>query len=220
MYKRYNRTYSSTNGNYECTKSFIRILHAVPNAPAVDVYANDVLIAKKLVYREFTEYLPVEPGYYRIEIFPHGVKENPVFNARIEVSPNQIYTGAAVGLLPDIGLLVIQEPYEEIPMGMAAIRVSHLSPTAPNVDVTLPNGQPLFSDVEYLETTEYLAVPPETYTLQLRVAGTNDIVLTVPNIKLNEGRYYTVYAVGLPGDEPPLEVLIPLDGLTYLPICK
>lgn len=205
--------------NNNCMKSYIRILHAVPNAPAVDVYTNDTLIAKNLSYTQFTEYIPIYAGDYRIQIYPAGTKREAVYDTKITMPPNEIYTAAAIGQLPDISVLAIQEPKEEIPMGMAAVRFSHLSPTAPNVDITLPDGTILFDNIAYTETTEYLAVPPSVYTLQARVAGTDNVVLTVPNIKLYPGKYYTVYAVGLPSENPPLQVLIPLDGVTYIPLC-
>lgn len=202
--------------NSKYIKSYIRLLHAAPNAPAVDVYANDVLIAEDLKYREFTEYMPIYSGTYRIQIYPSGTKEEAVFDTKVTLPPNEIFTVAATGLLPDINIVAINEPKEEIPTGMAAVRFSHLSPNAPNVDITLPDGTIIFENVGYTETTEYLAVPPDAYTLQARITGTDDVVLTVPNIKLYPGKYYTVYAIGLVGEEPPLQVLIPLDGVTYI----
>jgi hypothetical protein len=132
------------------------------------------------------------------------------------ISDRTIFTVAAVGLRPNISLLPIEEPKTAIPSGMAMIRFSHLSPTAPAVDITLPDGRVLFSNVQYLETTGYLPVPPATYRLQARIAGTSQVVLDVPNIRLMQNNYYTVYAVGLPGSQPPLQVLIPLDGQSYI----
>ena len=196
--------------------SYIRILHAVPNAPAVDVYANRVPIARNLRYREFTEYQPIKAGTYQIEIYPAGRTDNPVLRTTATLPDYSIFTIAAVGQLPNISLLPIAEPKIPFPQGMAMIRFSHLSPTAPNVDITLTDGTVLFSDVRFKETTGYIMVPPTTYNLQARVAGTDQVVLDVPNIKLLSDRFYTVYAVGLPGGQPPLQVLIPLDGNTYI----
>jgi hypothetical protein len=50
------------------------------------------------------------------------------------------------------------------------------------------------------------------------VAGTNNIILTVPNTNLRAGNIYTVYIVGLANGSPGLQVLIPLDGSTYLKV--
>jgi len=48
---------------------------------------------------------------------------------------------------------------------------------------------------------------PMNYTLQVRVAGTDNVVLTVPNVPLEADKYYTVYAIGLAGEDPELQAL-------------
>lgn len=204
--------YTSRNTN----RSYIRVLHAVPNAPAVDVYANGIPIARNLGYRGFTEYQAVKPGTYNIEIYPAGRRDTPVLRTTATLPGQSIFTIAAVGQLPNISLLPIASPKTTVPPGMAMVRFSHLSPTAPNVDITLPDGTVIFSDVRFKETENYIPVPAGTYRLQARIAGTDQVVLDVPNINLGAGKYYTVYAVGLPGSQPPLQVLIPLDGPSYI----
>lgn len=123
-----------------------------------------------------------------------------------------ILTVAAVGTLSDIGLLAITDANEPKKAGKALIRFLHLSPNAPAVDITLPNGTVIFSDVSFKHITPYIDVTPMNYTLQVRVAGTSNVVLTVPNVNLVEEKYYTVYAIGLVGEEPELEALLLPDG--------
>lgn len=197
-------------------KSYIRLLHAIPNAPAVDVYANGSLIARNLQYREFTEYFSLPAGSYNIEIYSTGQTGTPIFKTTATFPGRTIFTVALIGLLSDISLLPIAEPQIMMTPGMTMLRVGHLSPAAPNLDVTLPDGTVLFSEVSYRETTDYKMVPPATYRLQARISGTDTVMLNVPNIRLQPNRYYTIYIIGLPNDQPPLQVLIPLDGQSYL----
>ena len=197
-------------------RTYIRIFHAVPNAPAVDVYANGMPIARNLSYRGFTEYMNIAPGTYNIEIYPAGRRDAPVLRTTAVLPSRSIFTIAAVGQLPNISLLPILEPKGTIPSNMAMLRFSNLSPTAPNINVTLPDGRTLFRDVGFSETTDYIPVPPRVYRFHLRDSRTGQIILDVPNINLAPNKYYTIYAVGLPGGQPPLQVLIPLDGPTYL----
>ncbi len=196
--------------------AYVRLLHAVPNAPAVDVYANGMLIARNLNYREFTEYQAFRAGTYQIEVFPTGRRDNPVLRTTVTLPDLSIFTVAVVGELPNISLLPIAEPKLPIPQGMVMLRFSHLAPTAPNVDVILSNGTVLFSDVRFKETTPYIIVPPQTYHIRVRVSGTDHVVLDVPNIHLLPDRFYTIYAIGLVNGQPGLQVLIPLDGNTYI----
>ena len=198
--------------------SYIRILHASPDAPPVDIYANGNILVEDLPYTQFTNYLPVNPGNYLITVFPTGQTMNPVIETMITVPSGAAYTVAAKGMLADIELFPIPEKYiVPMPMQMnrpSQVRFIHLSPNAPPVDITLPDGTILFGNVPYEAYTEYISVTPGTYTLLVKPAGTNQTVLTIPNVNLMPGRTYSAYAVGLVGDEPPLEALLTLDG-TY-----
>lgn len=196
--------------------SYIRVLHASPDAPAVDIYANGNMIAKGLTYKQLTNYLPIMPGSYNIQVFPTGERAKPVINTTVTVPQNSAFTIAAVGKLSEIGLLPIPEIYmPQVPMDMtnnSYVRFAHLSPNAPAVDITLPDGTKIFEDVSYKEYTDYIGVNSGTYTLQVKPTGSNQVVLTIPNVSLMPGMIYTVYAVGLVGEKPPLETVVSVDG--------
>lgn len=197
-------------------KAFARILHASPDAPAVDIYFNDKIVGKNLAYRQFTPYFSLAPGLYNIRIYPAGKTTNPVINTSYNFIPNTIQTIAAADRLANIKLLHFEEPkLPQIP-NKSYIRFAHLSPNAPAVDVTLPNGNVLFKNVGFTKATSYLPINAGTYTFQLRPTGTSDIILTVPNVSIRPGRYYTLYAIGLLNERPPLQMLIPLDGNSYI----
>lgn len=196
--------------------SYIRIFHASPDAPAVDIYANGNIIANGLAYKQLTNYLPILPGNYNIQVYPTGEHTNLVINTTVTVPQNSAFTIAAMGKLSDISLMPIPEIYmPHLPMGMtnnSYVRFVHLSPNAPAVDITLPDGTKIFENVPYKKHTDYVSVNPETYTLQVKPSGSNQVVLTIPDVSLMPGMIYTVYAVGLVGDRPPLEAVISVDG--------
>ena len=48
---------------------YIRFLNASPAEQRVDVYVNGRKVADSLLYREFTEYMKVFPGWYRIAVY-------------------------------------------------------------------------------------------------------------------------------------------------------
>jgi len=188
--------------------SKIRVLHAVPNAPAVDVYANDNLIIKNLAYKEMSPYLTVPSGNYIIKVYPTGETTNPVIESSIYIPENSIYTIAAIGELPDISLYPIQEPTSANKTGMSCVRFIHLSPNAPAVDIKLSDGSIVFSNVPFKSIASYTCVPSGTYTFRVNPSGSDNVVLTVPNVKLNPNTFYTIYAVGLVGETPNLEALL------------
>lgn len=191
---------------------YLRVLHAVPDAPNVDVYANDKLIAKNLPYSQYTKYLQVPEGTYKVSLYVAGTKDSPVLTNMLSVNKNSMLTVAAIGMLSNISFLAILDENMPADPSKAMVRFAHLSPNAPAVDITLPDGTILFSNVSFKQVASYIAVPPSTYTLQVRLAGKDTVVLTVPNVKLEGNKFYTVYAIGLVGETPALQALLVLDG--------
>jgi hypothetical protein len=191
--------------------SYIRVFHASPNAPAVDVYANGNLIVEDLAYKELSEYLPVPSGNYNIKVFPSGQMTNPVIDTNVFVPENSVFNVAAIGVLPDISLYPIPEPVTGQNMGRPCVRFVHLSPNAPAVDIKLSDGTRVFNNVAYKDITNYACIPSGSYTFTVSLAGTDNVVLTVPNVKLDPNNYYTIYAIGLVGKSPALEALAVLE---------
>ncbi len=212
----FNYGYFAPMGYFRPDQSYIRILHASPDAPDVDVYANDAKIAENLSYRQFTPYISVPSGDYRIRVYPAGTTQNAVIDTDLRIPGGKIYTVAAAGMLSDIGLFPIEDPIMPMLPGKVYLRFVHLSPDAPAVDVTLQDGFKVFNNIGYKDISDYVPLNPGTYAFNVKPAGSDDIVLYVPNINLLPDRFYTIYAVGLAGGNPPLQVLIPLDGNSYI----
>ncbi|MTK12482.1 MAG: DUF4397 domain-containing protein [Clostridiaceae bacterium] len=188
--------------------SYIRIFNASPNSPALDIYANGNLIVKDLAYKEFSQYLPVSSGNYNIKVYPSGQITNPVIDSNINIPANTVFNVAIIGTFPNISLYTIQEPTTAQNFGRACIRFINLSPNSPAVDIKLSDGTNVFRNVGYKGITDYACIPPGTYTFIINLAGTENIVLTVPNVNLAPNTYYTIYTVGLVEKSPALEAVV------------
>jgi hypothetical protein len=80
----------------------------------------------------------------------------------------------------------------------AYLRVIHLSPDAPAVDV-LVNGQTrAVQDLSFLETTDYISIDEGTYTFDVVPMGGSaaDSVLRIADLNLDGKKYYTAVAIG------------------------
>ncbi|WP_454054384.1 DUF4397 domain-containing protein [Clostridium sp. Marseille-Q7071] len=198
--------------------TYVRLLHASPNAPVVDVYVNDKLLVKNFNYREFTDYVKLMPGTYNIKIYKSTNGKNLLYNNNLTIPGNTIFTVAAIGNFPEnFELYPIEEKYTGVNnKNKAKIRFVHLIPNGPPVDVTIPVGNILFGNVMYKDITDYIEMTPGMYTFEITYPNSTTNILYIPNIRLRGDRFYTIYAIGLVGDEPAPQVLIPLDGLTYL----
>ena len=59
-------------------QALVRLVHASPDAPAVDVFAGDAPLYEDVAFGEDSEYLEVEPGPYTLDVFPAAEPEEPV----------------------------------------------------------------------------------------------------------------------------------------------
>ncbi len=189
----------------------VRVLHAVPDAPNVDVYSDGALLVRNIAFGDITGYLPIAQGTYEIAIYPTGTMTTPVVNQLLTVNDNQNLTIAAIGMLNTISGLKITDSNQPMQGNNAMVRFIHLSPNAPAVDITLPDGTIVFKNISYMQGTNYAAVPPSTYTLQVKPTNTSTVVLTVPNVAVEANKYYTIYALGLVGKNPELQALAVMD---------
>jgi hypothetical protein len=187
--------------------SYVRVLHAVPDAPSVDVYVNANRVLRDVAFKDISDYLTLPAGKYHIDIYPAGTGVNTLISKKVNIEPGKVYTLAAIGTAKKLQLLpFIDEP--AVPSGEAKIKFIHLSPDAPAVDVGVKGGDTVFSDISYKQASEYLNLTPMTVNLEARIAGTKNKVLDIPNVKLNANQAYTIVAVGLADGEPELEALL------------
>ncbi len=196
--------------------SYMRLLHASPNMQTVDVYANGSPIAYGLSYGGFTEYLQMVPGRYIVQIFAAGTTAPELLNTVFELPGQSINTAVIIGLAPNITIKTFFETVIQIAPGQLYLRFANLVPNSPDMDLVLSDGTRLFEDVTFGMATNYRPITAGTRIFNLLQSVTGARLLYVPNISLAEGRFYTIYAVGLIGGTPPLQVLIPLDGNSYI----
>lgn len=198
-------------------RSYVRVFHASTNAPAVDVYINDKLAVKNLSFKQFSSYIPVLPGVYNIKIYIAGNKTKPVLIKNMTIPKQVIYTLGVINNIEKVDLLAINEPKLEMDKTKTMVRFVNLSPDSSSLDLKLPDGTELFKDMKFKEIPDYKAIPPGRYTFEVFDTKTNKKVLIIPNTELKPERFITIYSIGMRSGKPPLQVVIPLDGNTYLP---
>lgn len=184
-----------------------RVFHASPDAPAVDVYLNGKLALRNLKFKEISEFMHLPAGQYRLDIYPTGSTTSPVLSETLLFMPGVTYTFTAAGPVSRLKLFpIVDKPF--VSAGETKVKFVHLSPDAPAVDVAVKDGDVLFPNVSYMTSTKYITVPAGKIDLEVRLAGTDTVVLSVPRVQLRADTAYTVFAVGLANGNPPLEAVL------------
>ncbi|WP_343343826.1 DUF4397 domain-containing protein [Terrisporobacter petrolearius] len=192
--------------------SYVRVFHASPNGPSVDIYVNGGLAFKNLQFKDFTEYVQLPMGEYKIEVFSAGQKETPILTQNIRLPEKEVVTIAAVGNFEDLQLIpYIEGNADDLFENESRVRIIYLSPDAPNVDVLI-DGNLAFTDIGFMDATDYVQLLSDSYNLTVNLADTKDTVLTL-NADLKSQKVYTIYVVGNP---PNLLGMQSLDGSTFV----
>lgn len=172
----------------------VRVAHLSPDAPAVDVLVNGEAVLTNVPYQAVSDYLDLDAGEYRIQVTPAGQNDVSVIDATVNLNANTVYTVAATGFLADIQPTIFVD--ELGTTGGARIRPVHASPDAPAVDLAVQGGDVLVSGLTFREAGPYLEVPAGTYDLEVRLAGTSTVVLTIDGLALGGGTTSTAFVVG------------------------
>lgn len=183
----------------------VRILHASPDAPAVDIYVNGAEAVSDLAFSEITDYLELDPGSYDVAVYPAsaGGSGDPVIEATVTLAASTDYTVAAAGALASIEPVVLTDDNSKPAAGQAHVRFVHLSPDAPAVDIAAAGAGVVIPNTAFKSAASYLPLPAATYDLDVRVAGTGTSALAVPGVALEGGKVYSVFALGFAGGGSP-----------------
>jgi hypothetical protein len=190
-------------------KAKVRVLHACPDAPAVNVRVDGVTAIENLSFNEVTPYVGLDTGETNFKVSPAGVDELIVIDATLDLEAVD-YSVLAIGTLKSIAPLPLID--DNALSSGARIRFVHASPDAPAVDIALAGGAVLFPNVEFGNSGGYIEVPGGIYDLEARVAGTDTVALSVPGVSVTGNRVFTIVATGLLTGEPTLGALATLDA--------
>ena len=192
-------------------EAFVRVIHASPDAPAVDVYTNGNLAFEALKFKVVSPYVPTRTGPVLMQVVPQGqtLLQGPVLiSATVNLKAGKEYSMIALGKLAKLAPLVLEDDNVIGNPAKAKLRLVHLSPDSPAIDVvvTEQSDLKLFSNTVYKSASNYIEVDPATYSFVIRPADTSVNKLDVRGLVLEASTVTTIYAFGLWSGTPKLSV--------------
>lgn len=196
--------------------SFLRVFHATPSSISFDLYLDEQLYAKDLLYEDFTTYKSLINGEHLLSICLHKETE-PLLTRRLWMSPEKIYT-LVITYLPHsetLQMYLINDPPKKIPEDHFLLRIGNFSQLSHPLKLHLVDTQPIFKKVLSQQLTTYLSFIPNIYTAELIDPEEQKVIISKPNCILKISRYYTLYTIG--GTEKyPIKLLLTIDGNSFL----
>jgi hypothetical protein len=183
-------------------KTQVRVFHASPDAPKVNFWVNDAVVASNLDYQKSTGYLTLDEGTYKVAVegvIPDGnaVVIGPV---NLSLAGNTDYDVIAVNSVADIEPLVLADTGSLSDNSKVRVRVAHLAAGAPEVKVfvTAPDADlaaaTALGSFEFKETLGAVEVDPGDYQIRVALAD-NTLVFDSGTVTLAAGKDLLIGAV-------------------------
>jgi hypothetical protein len=195
------------------TDAMVRVLHASPDAPAVDVKVDDAVVLTAVPFKAISDYLAVPGGTYEIKVCATGT-DTCVIDADLTFEAGKHYTVAATNVLASIEAQVLVDAPAPT-ADKTQVRVVHFSADTPAVDVLTQDGSAkVVEGLEYPDATDYLSLDPGSYDLKVCAAPDDTACPLDPGaLDLAAGTAYSVFAVGSLAGET-LDAVVAVDA-TY-----
>ncbi|MES1045181.1 DUF4397 domain-containing protein [Heyndrickxia oleronia] len=170
---------------------FIRFLHATQSLKGVDVYLNGKKILYNFSFKEISQYITLPVGIYLIEIYPQGSTSTPIIRKEVKLKENNHYTLPLISKDKTYQLLEYIDD-NKIQSPITNIRVINLSPFYKNIDVSIKNGNTLFSTIGFKEATPYLTLTPMTVDLEIKDSLTKETIREITNTTFKPNLHYSI----------------------------
>lgn len=202
-------------------KTMVRVFHASPDAPKVNLWVNDAVVASDLDYQQSTGYLTLDEGTYKVAVegvIPGGnaVVIGPV---DLPLAGNTDYDVIAVNSVASIEPLVLTDTGSLSDSSKVRVRVAHLAADAPAVKVfvTAPDADLTaateLGNFAFKETLGAVEVDAGDYQIRVTLAD-NTVVFDSGSVALAAGKDLLIGAVPNVGTGTSPIQLVVLDGNT------
>lgn len=179
--------------------SGLNVIHASPTLELLDVYVdNSRTNQADFEFGDKIGYLSAYSGNRSFNV----TKKNSLTSLKslsYTLKPQMGYSLFVVNTLANVELLMLEDNLEKPATGKAKIRFVNLSPDGGSLSLNV-NGAPtdLVANKAFKEFSTFeLVDAAENVTLNIKNATGGAIETTITNVKLEDGKIYTVYAKGL-----------------------
>ncbi|MCH8537110.1 MAG: DUF4397 domain-containing protein [Alkalimonas sp.] len=201
----------------------LRVVHAVFDAPDVNILANDDVAVEALAYAESSGRLELAPDTYSVAVdalLPGGDTATVIGPVDLDLMEATNYKVFAVGsvVADTIEPLVVTSDIEDIADGNIRLQVVHAAYDVPAVDihVTAPDDElsAALATLDYKDFTSALDVAAGEYRVRITLPGEDAVVFDSGTLDLAAGTDLVVAAINsrFSGDSPVSLLAIAPDG--------
>lgn len=175
----------------EAPGGFVRVMHGVVGAPAVDVYINDTLAVPALDVAGFTQHVAIPAGTYDVALRAAGSSEN-LTSVSLTVETGKAVTVAALGSAADLRVNVFEDDISGIEAGEARLALINGLSDGENLSAALDDGTRLGNGIAFGSAGDAVSIAPSSASITLSAGEVNSQIAAT---NFYGGVYYNLLAL-------------------------
>ncbi|WP_428329478.1 DUF4397 domain-containing protein [Mucilaginibacter sp.] len=183
--------------NYYPPTALMTVIQASPDQVPLDFYLNTSKVnVGSINYADDIDYFKAYVGT-RVGLFTQASTSTKVASDTVTLKQNGAYSLFLVNKVSSPQILFLNDSISKPTSGNASIRFVNVSPDAPAVDLAIKGGAVVVPNKAFKGYSLFAPIPGQTYSFEIRQAGTTTVLATLNNVTLSAGFIYTVWLRGL-----------------------
>jgi hypothetical protein len=175
-----------------------KMIHAAPGTGAVNVFVDGNVALANIPYQGASSYGTVASGPHTVNIEAAATPGAPIATAQPPFNGATDTSVVLTGTPGATAAVVLDDNNLPGSIGRARIRFVNVAPGLGAVDVYV-NFAPKAMGLATNTASTYTEYVEDTYAVNFDLAGTTNVVLSLPAVSVTAGRTYSIYLVGTPG---------------------
>jgi hypothetical protein len=177
--------------------AYVSLIHMAPIASSLTIFAdNNRVNTNRFAYTDYTGYLRFYTGKRTLR-FTSFNNSTVILLEDISLAQDSIYSVFVTGALDDLQLMVVNDRIKLEDQQNSLIRILHVSPDAPSVDLVFSGLEQLtFSNISYRNISEFKEITSGSASLEIKNADTGELMGTVSDYNFLSEAYYTIIVRG------------------------
>jgi hypothetical protein len=180
--------------------SGLSIVNASPSSENLDIYVDNTKVTQSgasFTFGSKIDYLNAYSGSRRMTITRKD-SSVPLKSELFILEPQFGYTLFIIDKFADIKFMLLPDNLTKPAKGKASVRFANLSPDSEALTLSVEGDPALITNIAFKDYSNAILVETgDKVTFNVREHKTGNLVLTLPDIKIEDEKIYTIYVKGL-----------------------
>ncbi len=193
--------------------SGLSIVNASPSTENLDIYVDNTKVTQSgtaFTFGSKIDYLNAYSGSRRMTVTKKDLT-TPLKSELFILEPQFGYTLFVIDKPADIKFMLLPDNLTKPVKGKASVRFANLSPDSESLTLSVESDPALITNIAFKDYSNAILVETgDQVTFNIREHKTGNLILTLPDVKIEDQKIYTIYVKGLKAatDETKLGVAI------------